>query len=231
MSASTTNTNGSEATGPGAILLAHTALQYILRTDPLLGSSDSSVPDGPFNRELAKLHSNNIWVADHFVSYTNRTNSVIGGNAPSAGTAVGTLSGATVTPINLQYHEAFYDDYAVLYFYDGTLGQWTEGARYTRVGSVVQQFTKTIVIVPASLTLETFAMPTTDDDAVATTWVENDIKSVHIFRTDGAAVVFGRVDNIYVAAGQINLQLVTDLVVGDLPDYEIRVIFHKIVIA
>jgi len=108
--------------GAGAPLLPYPALQFISEDDPVLGTSDPSVPEGPFNRELHKLLANTGALADVFQSYLSRTVTYANAtNMPDPIVNPVSIANAPSTPGEGNYHTVYYQDYEALFRYNATV--------------------------------------------------------------------------------------------------------------
>ena len=225
-----TNTNaGSEVTGVGKAILDHVRLNYILRTDPLLGSTSIDVPDGPYNAQLARLQENVGSVANHFVSYLSNTTAVVSGSAPVVGSVVGTPTGSPTNPTVLSYHRVKFSDFLVTYWYDVNLGIWVELTRSASTGSLVQKVNKTLAVVPADNSDSlSFVLPVLDDLGASIVWTVKDIKSVYLEQL-GANPVVGLRGSRKVVGSSVTVDFDDTVVVG--AHYQLVVNFERVTVS
>lgn len=215
------------ANGPGAALLAHDRLKFLKTTDPFLGSIDDTVPDGPFNRELWKLHQNDAALADSIYGYLNRTFGALAENAHAVDAVPVPLTGAPVTPTDKAFHTVYYLDYEVFYRYDANEGVWEEMGRAARVVSVVTKHTATVTVVPgdgiADVNVE---LPTEDDNQVAWAFTLADLKTFYVVNLDAEAPF------VSVLPGLVNNDPTLRLVLSSAPvegaDYQVVLHFEHI---
>lgn len=170
-----------QAQGPGRAFLAYPALQFLLTTDPFLGTTVAGVPDGPFNRELHKLLQNDAALANLFSGYLSRTYGSSVSAAPVVGAIPDPLANAPTTPANLAMHTVFYSDYEVVYTYDGTNGVWVEQARMARVSTAFTRNVKTLSIaLTSSVDNIVVGLPTIDDNAQSFDFSISDLKCFYV---------------------------------------------------
>lgn len=142
-----------QITGPIADLVPYPVLQYILTSDPVLGTSDVTIPDGPFNRELNKLLQNIGSVGNLLVGYLNRTVGAVESQMPDPYVVPSPVPGASLTPAHLDYHTLFYTDREVLLRYDAL--SVSPGWKYQiDVAKVNQVLTRTSETVTVDLGIE-----------------------------------------------------------------------------
>lgn len=144
------------AEGAGAALLPNPVLQYIAEDDPVLGTSDPLVPEGPFNRELWKLLQNESALANVLQGYLTRTvGSAPAASMPDPVVAPVPMPGASTTPAHGDYHTLFYQDYEALFKYDalsvspGWVYVWSVALSAQEIGSglVLSRSTETVQTV------------------------------------------------------------------------------------
>lgn len=163
---------------PGAAIVPYPALQFLLTSDPVLGSTNNTLPDGPFNRELSKVHLNVGAVANLFAQWFVRTFGVVDENAPTDVTVVFTtrVGAPTTGLVNNQLHTVVFNDYEVLYRYNLVAGKWGELFRMSYYTTRVAQLATVSVVTLSENATE--AVITPPDDYV----IEN-IKQIY-FRQD-----------------------------------------------
>lgn len=219
--------NNYQASGPGTLFLARPALQFLLTTDPFLGTATPGVPDGPFNRELYKLLENDSALANLFVGYLSRTFGADAVPAPAVNTIPDPLAGAPSTPANLAMHTVYYSDAEVVYRYDGTNGMWLEETRMTRVYSaLVRNYKKVEVTLTTGVTAIAVPLPTTNSLGAAFGFTLDDMKTYYVQNLDAGAPVVS-----VGAALRLNgstLQFVASSAPVDGADYKMVVVFENI---
>lgn len=156
-------------------------LTFLLRTDPMIGSCSTDVPDGPFNRELHKLLKNDGALASLIVSIMRRTFGSSSNNAPTLGTIPSVIVGATNTPLNYQIHTVFYADYEITYRYNSTLGAWEELVRQLREFNNYKRYFKKVTYTmqdnESSIVVE---LPTTDQNGDAFEFTLEDLRTYYV---------------------------------------------------
>lgn len=230
MSANTNINNGYECTGLGAQILEHVRLQFIQRTDPLLGSINPDVADGAFNRELAKLHENTSSVATHFISFLNRSSFISAETAPDIGAVVNTPAGAPTTPTGFGYHEVQFTNSLVSYTYDATVGLWVELARKDAVGVTVDSthYKKTLnLALTDDSNVVIFALPTdTDEDESVEDWSLTDIKHFFLLQNNPATEnIVAAKPALSLTGSQVTVYLDSTVESGE--DYTLVVVFER----
>lgn len=110
--------------------LPNSNLVYILTSDPLLGSTDNTVPNGPFNRELAKLIANDLALLGTVNALLSRTYGTESGNAPVS--LPDPPVNAPADPADGALHTTYYDDFEITFSYADSA--WAEVFRIARVG-------------------------------------------------------------------------------------------------
>lgn len=177
-----TNSELYGAQGPGTDLLPNPLLTFLTTSDPVLGSSSSEVPDGPFNRELHKLLKNDSALANVFKSYLSRTYAVLNQSAPNVGVVPGVVSGAPSSPTNFANHVVAYTNFEVLYVYNSVNGGWSELSRSARSGTSLMVKRKTVLVpLSSGSNSVTIDLPTVDDNNQAFEFLETDIKTFYIY--------------------------------------------------
>lgn len=216
-----------QASGPGTQFLARPALQFLLTTDPFLGTTTPGVPDGPFNRELYKLLENDSALANLMMGYLTRTFGASAEEAPTVGVIPDPLTGASLTPADLAMHTVYYLDYEVVYRYDGTEGEWVEQTRISRLFSVFQKHTKKITVV-----LEdgedniSVPIPTTDDDDVAFAFTLDDLKTFYISNLDSESPILSVLPGLVIGEAVITVVASSAPEIG--ANYELVMVFENI---
>lgn len=219
--------NNYQASGPGTEFLARPALQFLLTTDPFLGTATAGVPDGPFNRELYKLLENDSALANLFMGYLSRTFGAQAVAAPAVDTVPDPLAGAPPTPANLAMHTVYYTDAEVVYQYDGTEGEWLEQTRMTRVYSaLVRNYKKVEVALTTGNANIAVALPTTNSLGAAFGFTLDDMKAFYVQNLDAGAPVVSvgaalRLDST-------TLRFVASSAPVDGADYKMVVVFENI---
>lgn len=105
---------------PGASLLPNPELLWITVNDPLLGTANAGVPEGPFNRELHKLLQNDSALANLFLGYIGRSVGAVENFMPDPMVVPSPMPGASVTPGHGAYHTVFYFNREVLFKYNAS---------------------------------------------------------------------------------------------------------------
>ena len=219
--------NNYQASGPGTQYLPRPALQFLLTSDPFLGTATAGVPDGPFNRELYKLLENDSALANLFAGYLSRTFGVSNSVAPTAGVVPDPLTGAPSTPANLAMHTVFYSNYEVAYRYDGTEGVWVEQARMARLYSALEQHYKKVTIPLADgETNIAIPLPTTDSLGNAYAFTIDDLKTFYVLNLDEEAPFISVLPGIIDDAGTLRVVATSAPVEGS--NYQLVMIFENI---
>lgn len=219
--------NNNQASGPGTSFLPRPALQFLLTSDPFLGTATAGVPDGPFNRELYKLLENDSALANLFMGYMSRTYGVSGSAAPTIGVIPAPLAGSPVTPADLAIHAVFYTDYEVLYRFNGTGGVWVEQARMARVYSALAQNYKKVT-VPLTNGQNNIAvpLPVTNSLGAAFAFTLDDLKSFYISNLDEEAPLISVLPGLFESAGVLRVVASSAPVEGS--NYELVMVFENI---
>lgn len=219
--------NNYQASGPGTEFLPRPALQFLLTTDPFLGTTTPGVPDGPFNRELYKLLENDSALANLFMGYLSRTFGATASVAPVVDTIPDPLTGAPATPANLAMHTVYYQDYEVAYRYDGTEGVWTEQARMARVGApLAHNYKKITVALVDGETNIAIPIPTTNSEGAAFAFTLDDLKTFYVLNLDEAAPLISVLPGIVDDAGTLRVVASSAPEVGS--DYQLVMVFENI---
>lgn len=219
--------NNNQASGPGTEFLPRPALQFLLTSDPFLGTTTPGVPDGPFNRELYKLLENDSALANLFMGYLSRTFGVSGVAAPTIGTVPDPMAGAPATPANLAMHTVYYNDYEVVYRYDGTEGEWVEQARMARVyTALAQNYKKITVALEDGETNIAIPIPTTNAQDVAFAFTLDDLKTFYVLNLDEDAPLLSVLPGIVDDAGTLRVVASSAPEVGS--NYQLVMVFENI---
>ncbi len=215
------------ATGAGATYLPHPLLTFLTTSDPVLGSTNSEVPDGPFNRELHKLLKNDSALANLFVNYLVRTYGVNAVPAHEVGLVPSVLAGAPTTPANLAQHAVFYSDFEVLYRYDGDEGEWLEVSRMERVYNTYRRyFRKLTYTLEDNETDIVVSLPTTDSNDTEFEFTLDDLKTFYINNLNEESGIISVLPAI--VAGESTFRVVASEAPTNGSDYELVCIFEHI---
>lgn len=218
-----------QITGDHAELLENPALKYLLTNDRALGSTNDQVPDGAINRELWKLLQNDGALAALFYKFNEQTYGAQESAAPTAGTVPDPLPGASVTPAAYDMHTVYYNDYQVLYQYDGDAGEWVEKVRRAKVLQVASHHRATVTVAIGTGESDVaIPIPTEDDDETEVAFTIADLKIVYVNNLDEEAPVIGLVTG-YQLSGATVRALLTEAAAED-NDYEIVAIFEKLIL-
>ena len=219
--------NNNQASGPGTEFLPRPALQFLLTSDPFLGTTTPGVPDGPFNRELYKLLENDSALANLFMGYLSRTFGVSGTAAPTVGVIPDPLAGAPATPANLAMHTVFYNSHEVVYRYDGTEGEWVEQARMSRTyTALAQNYKKITVALADGETNIAIPIPTTNSLDEAYAFTLDDLKTFYVLNLDEEAPLISVLPGIVNDAGTLRIVASSAPEVGS--DYQLVMVFENI---
>lgn len=217
-----------EANGPGTPYLPYPALQFLLSTDPFLGTTVPGVPDGPFNRELHKLLQNTSALANLFVGYLSRTYGTVNSAAPVANTVPVPLAGAPSTPANLAMHTVYYNNYEVVYSYNGTSGAWVEKARMLRVYTAFDRFYKKVTIALSDdLDNVAITLPTTDSMDRDFEFTLDHLKCFYVLNLDDAAPIVSVLPGLTVE-DDTTIRVVLSSAPADGSDYQLVLVFEHI---
>lgn len=105
---------------PEAGLVPFPTLDYLLTSEPVLGSSSAEVPNGPFNRLYHKLHKNVGSVAALFYQYLNRTSTTVSGSIdPNTYIIPNPIPGTVPDAVHNVCYGLKYDNYEVVLRYNG----------------------------------------------------------------------------------------------------------------
>lgn len=219
--------NNYQADGIGTAFLPRPALQFLLTSDPFLGTSTAGVPDGPFNRELYKLLENDSALANALMGYLSKTYGVSSSAAPSTGTVPNPLTGAPSTPANLAIHVVYYTNFEVSYRFNGSTGLWYELARVVRTYNVYQKHTKkiTIQLVDGETNISV-TLPTTDSTGAAFGFTLDDLKIFYINNLDDASPVLSVLPGLSVSGTVIRVLSTTAPIEGS--NYQLVMVFEHV---
>lgn len=216
-----------QASGPGTGFLPYPALQFLLVSDPFLGTTVAGVPDGPFNRELHKLLRNDSALANLFVGYLQRTYGATSEDPPAVGVVPSPLTGAPLTPANLAMHTVYYSTHEVVYKYDGDEGVWEEQARMPRVISAFQKHTKKVTIdLEDGVADVVVPLPTTDDELNEFAFSLDDLKTFYVLNLDEEAPLVSVLPGIVAGESILRITLTSAPEVGD--NYQLVLVFENI---
>jgi hypothetical protein len=216
--------NNYQASGPGTGFLPRPALRFLEVTDPFLGTSVAGVPDGPFNRELYKLLENDSAIANLVMGLLTKT---FGASNIAAPSVPGTPPGAPTTPATYAMHTVFFNNFEVLYQYDGTGGVWVERARMARVYTALQQnYKKVTVPLDDSEDNISVTLPTTNSLGAAYAFTLDDLKTFYINNLDEDAPLLSVLPGIIDDGAVIRVLASSAPLVGS--DYELVMIFENI---
>jgi hypothetical protein len=219
-----------QCTAAGSALLAHPSLQYILQSEPVIGSHDANVASGPINRELKKLLANDCALATLFLSYFSRTASAAGTNAPVVDTIPVPLSGAPASPLAGAVHTVYYLDQEVVYKRDSTNTTWEEIARFARVTTMATIHRKQLEIdIAVSEDNIQFELPTTDDLDALVAFTIDDIKNFYVSNLVPESPFVGVLMGINEVGSAVRVMLTSAPAEED--DYKLIVNFEKIILA
>jgi hypothetical protein len=221
--------NNFQASGPGTAFLPRPALQFLLTSDPFLGTATAGVPDGPFNRELYKLLENDSALANLMMGYLSRTFGVAATAAPDEEDPVpDPLTGAPATPANLAMHTVFYNDFEVVYRYDGTEGEWVEQARMARLYSALaQNYKKVTVPLVDEATNIAIPIPTTNSLGQPFEFTLDDLRNFYVLNLDEESPLISVLPGIVEDEG--TLRVVTSSAPTEGSNYQLVMIFENIV--
>lgn len=220
--------NNFQASGPGTAFLPRAALQFLLTTDPFLGTSTAGVPDGPFNRELYKLLENDSALANTIIGYMSRSYGVSASVAPAVNTIPNPLTGAPSTPADLTVHAVFYTNYEVTYRYNGTSGVWVELARAGRIyTALVRHYKKITITLSNNEDNISVTLPTTDSLGANYTFTLDHLKTFYILNLDENAPIVSVLPGIINDAGVLRVVATTAPTTGS--NYQLVMIFESIV--
>jgi hypothetical protein len=219
--------NNYQADGIGTGFLPRPALQFLLTSDPFLGTSVPGVPDGPFNRELYKLLENDSALANALMGYLAKTHGVSSSAAPSVNTVPNPLTGAPSTPANLAVHVVYYTNFEVSYRFNGASGLWVELARITRTYNVYQKHTKkiTVQLVDGETNISV-TLPTTDSTGAAFAFTLDDLKIFYINNLDDESPVLSVLPGLSVFGTVIRVLCTTAPIEGS--NYQLVMVFEHV---
>tara|TARA_R110000868_G_scaffold81743_1_gene231172 strand:- start:29993 stop:30685 length:693 start_codon:yes stop_codon:yes gene_type:complete len=219
-------------TGAGADILEFPSLNFILTTDPVLGTNIPGVPDGPYNQQLWKLLQNDFNLAAFLNNYFVRTYGVSESVAQDAeDPVVLPLPGAPVSPADKVMHMLFTQDAEITYRFNGTSGLWEELGRRDKPYTTVVHYRRKLVlpVVEGDNNL-VFEIPTEDDNEVAVAYTIDDLKIIYVNNLDVLSPVIGVIPGLSDEGGGAIRVLLTAAPVED-SDYEVIVLFEKLAIA
>lgn len=219
-----------QCTGPAAALLPYPALKYVLSSEPFLGSTNDSIPEGPINRELHKLLKNNCELASLLRGFLTRTYGASVSNAPAIYVVPTPVVSAPSTPASGNVHEVFYADFNVTYHYNGTLGVWVESSRRPKLLSVIAVHrAKVTTNLTQGVADITFSIPTVSNTGALTAFTLDDLKIVYVNNLDAASPVIGFVPGLVVNNPVIRVVLSSPPAANN--NYQLVAVFEKVVIS
>lgn len=216
-----------QASGPGTSKLPYPILQFLLESDPVLGTSTAGVPDGPFNRELHKLLKNDSALANLIMGYLTRTYGTSATLAPAEPPQP--PAGAPSVPADRSCHVVYYMNYEVHYMYNGIPGSWVELVRVQRTyGVFTRHYKKVTVAIPTDGSDLTLVPPTTDSNSVAFAFTIDHLRSCYVQNFDAEAPL---VSVLIAKVGSTPVARITSLETPEVgSNYQLVLIYDEIVV-